>query len=93
MRQQRARKYYTKTDIKCRKEFLHQDDLAYGWVNWKYKTKRSDVKDTGDYPAVYGWDLGGLEKKATCVVFLLTKMGQFIKDNHTRGGVSTKVGI
>lgn len=42
--------------------FGHQDDLAYG-VNWKYEAGRSDVKDvTGDYPAVYGWDLSGLKK-------------------------------
>src|SRR5699024_3983438 len=42
--------------------FGHQDDLAYG-VNWKYEDGRSDIKDVvGDYPAVYGWDLAGLEK-------------------------------
>ena len=42
--------------------FGHQDDLAYG-VKWRYEEGRSDVKDvTNDYPAVYGWDLAGLEK-------------------------------
>jgi hypothetical protein len=46
--------------------FGHQDDLAYG-VGWKYDASassagRSDIKDvTGDYPAVYGWELGHLE--------------------------------
>ena len=41
--------------------FGHQDALAYG-VNWKYVEGRSDVKDVvGDYPAVYGWELGNLE--------------------------------
>ncbi len=41
--------------------FGHQDDLAYG-VGWKYQDGRSDIKDvTGDYPAVYGWELGDLE--------------------------------
>lgn len=41
----------------------HQDDLAYG-VNWQYDYNRSDVKDVlGDYPAVLGWDLGGIELK------------------------------
>ena len=43
--------------------FGHQDDLAYG-VGWKYEDGRSDVKEvTGEYPAVYGWDYSGLEKK------------------------------
>src|SRR5580693_9807601 len=41
--------------------FGHQDDLAYG-VGWKYVPGRSDIKDvTGDYPAVYGWELGRIE--------------------------------
>lgn len=39
----------------------HQDDLAYG-VGWQYKNGYSDVKAvTGEYPAVYGWELGHLE--------------------------------
>src|SRR2546430_9385289 len=41
--------------------FGHQDDLAYG-VQWFNEPGRSDVKETaGSYPAVYGWDVGGLE--------------------------------
>ncbi len=40
----------------------HQDDLAYG-QHWKYVDGESDVKRvSGDYPAVFGWDLGGLER-------------------------------
>ncbi len=43
--------------------FGHQDALAYG-VGWKYEAGRSDIKDvTGEYPALYGWDYSGLEKK------------------------------
>lgn len=42
--------------------FGHQDALAYG-VNWRYKDNRSDVQEvTGDYPGIYGWDLGGIER-------------------------------
>lgn len=38
--------------------FGHQDDMAYG-VRWKYEDGRSDIKSlTGEYPAVFGWDLG-----------------------------------
>lgn len=41
--------------------FGHQDSLAYG-VEWWDEPGRSDVLEvTGDYPALYGWDLGHLE--------------------------------
>jgi mannan endo-1,4-beta-mannosidase len=71
--------------------FGHQDDLAYG-VNWRYENGRSDVKEVaGDYPAVYGWELGGLEageeKNIDGVPF--KKMRQFIKEGYERGGVIT----
>lgn len=72
--------------------FGHQDDLAYG-VGWKYEEGRSDVKEvTGEYPAVYGWDLAGLEKKdgklnIDGVPF--NKMQQYIKEGYQRGGVIT----
>lgn len=71
--------------------FGHQDDLAYG-VNWKYETGRSDVKEvTGDYPAVYGWDLGGLERKSDKNIdgIPFDKMRQYIKEGHSRGGIIT----
>lgn len=71
--------------------FGHQDALAYG-VEWKYEEGRSDIKDvTGDYPAVYGWDLGRIENKADKdldgVPFV--KMREFIKQVYDRGGVNT----
>ena len=71
--------------------FGHQDDLAYG-VNWKYEEGRSDVKDVvGDYPAVYGWDIAGLEndspKNIDGVPF--DKMKQYITEANERGGIST----
>lgn len=41
--------------------FGHQDDLAYG-VGWEYIRGESDVKRVaGDYPALFGWELGGIE--------------------------------
>lgn len=71
--------------------FGHQDDLAYG-VNWKYEAGRSDIKDVvGDYPAVYGWDLAGLETKSDKNIdgIPFDKMRQYIIDGHSRGGVIT----
>jgi mannan endo-1,4-beta-mannosidase len=72
--------------------FGHQDALAYG-VNWKYIPGRSDVKElVGDYPAVYGWELGNLEHRDSVhnldsVPF--DKMKSFIKEAYERGGVNT----
>jgi mannan endo-1,4-beta-mannosidase len=72
--------------------FGHQDDLAYG-VEWRYKEGRSDVKEAaGDYPAVYGWELGGIERAGNDqnidgVPF--KKMKQFIRQGYERGGVIT----
>ena len=40
----------------------HQDDMAYG-VGWTAPNGKSDVyKVCFDYPAVFGWDLGHIEK-------------------------------
>jgi hypothetical protein len=41
--------------------FGHQDAMAYG-VNWKYEEGKSDIKEvTGEYPGIFGWELGRLE--------------------------------
>ena len=71
--------------------FGHQDDLAYG-VNWKYEANRSDIKDVvGDYPAVYGWDIAGIEKDSKNNIdgIPFDKMRQFIQEANERGGVNT----
>lgn len=71
--------------------FGHQDDLAYG-VGWKYENTRSDVKDvTGDYPAVYGWELGHLEidKLVNLDSVPFNRMQEFIKQGYERGGIIT----
>jgi mannan endo-1,4-beta-mannosidase len=71
--------------------FGHQDDLAYG-VGWKYVEGKSDIKEvTGDYPAVYGWELGNIEHdlpyNLDSVPF--DKMRGFIKQGYEKGGVIT----
>jgi hypothetical protein len=71
--------------------FGHQDDLAYG-VDWKYEPGRSDVKETtGQYPAIYGWELGRLEIDASenldGVPF--DKMKKYIVAAYKVGGVVT----
>ncbi|QSW87864.1 beta-mannosidase [Flavobacterium endoglycinae] len=84
---------YKKLNRITQKGFLfgHQDDLAYG-VNWKYENGRSDIKDVvGDYPAVYGWDIAGLEKGDSNNIdgVPFGKMKQYIIEANERGGIST----
>jgi hypothetical protein len=69
----------------------HQDDLAYG-VGWKYIPGRSDIKDvTGDYPALYGWELGRIEldNPVNLDSVPFDKMKGFIREIYDRGGVIT----
>lgn len=71
--------------------FGHQDDLAYG-LGWEYIPGKSVVQDAvGEYPAMYGWELGDLELGA---IFNLdsvpfNKMKNFIKEGYEKGGVIT----
>ena len=69
----------------------HQDDLAYG-VKWKYEAGRSDIKDViGEYPGVYGWELGRLEIDAPDNLdgVPFNKMKKYIEEAYERGGVIT----
>ena len=71
--------------------FGHQDDLAYG-VKWKYEEGRSDVKDvTQDYPALFGWDLGGIEhQKANNIDGVpFEKIKKWCKEYYKKGAVIT----
>ena len=69
----------------------HQDDPFYG-LTWEWDENRSDVLATvGDYPAVMGFDLGGIEvgdtKNLDSVPF--TRIRQEIIKHHDRGGIIT----
>ncbi len=75
--------------------FGHQDDLAYG-VQWFNEPGRSDVKETaGSYPAVYGWDVGGLEREggggggANLDSVAFERQRGWIAEGYGRGGVIT----
>ena len=71
--------------------FGHQDDPFYG-IGWAYEDGRSDVLETcGDWPAVMGFDLGGIEmgdsKNLDSVTFDCIR--QEIIRHHERGGIVT----
>lgn len=73
----------------------HQDATAYG-VNWRYKDSLnaywSDIKDvSGDYPAVYGFDLGHIELGSAynldTVPFV--QIRELIRKAAAKGGIVT----
>jgi beta-mannanase len=71
--------------------FGHQDDLAYG-IGWAYQEGESDVKRVaGDYPALFGWELGGLELERShnldSVPFI--EMKNLVIKAHKMGGINT----
>lgn len=71
--------------------FGHQDDLAYG-IHWFGDKGRSNLNDlVGEYPAVYGWELGHLELDVAynldSVPF--TRMREYIIEGYQKGGVIT----
>ena len=71
--------------------FGHQDDLAYG-AKWRYEPGRSDVRDvTGEYPAVFGWELGHLEldKTANLDSVPFDKIRSYIQQVYKMGSVNT----
>jgi len=71
--------------------FGHQDDPMYG-LTWEYQKDSSDVKNTcGDWPAVIGFELGGIEmgdeKSLDDVPF--SKITEEVIRHHARGGIVT----
>ncbi|MCR9252106.1 MAG: glycoside hydrolase family 26 protein [bacterium] len=69
--------------------FGHQDDLAYG-VGWKNKLGNSDVKlVTGDYPAVFGWDLGKIHQSQNLDSVEFDQIHQGIVYAYKMGGINT----
>lgn len=69
--------------------FGHQDDLAYG-VDWWAVLGESDVKRVcGDYPAVYGWDVGDIGGPTNLDGVSFADMKNWIREAYSRGGINT----
>lgn len=71
--------------------FGHQDDPFYG-LTWQWERGRSDVLEAcGDYPALMGFDLGGIEvgdeKNLDSVPF--TRIREELLAHVKRGGIVT----
>ena len=69
--------------------FGHQDDLAYG-VNWQSESGRSDIREVcGQYPAVFGWDIGGIGQDQNLDGLNFDDMIIWIQEAHHMGGIIT----
>jgi mannan endo-1,4-beta-mannosidase len=67
----------------------HQDALAYG-MDWKGDEFRSDINDVcGDFPAVFGWDLGHIGEPENIDGVPFERMKQWIIEVYKRGGINT----
>ncbi|MBR2237798.1 MAG: beta-mannosidase [Prevotella sp.] len=71
--------------------FGHQDDPMYG-LTWEYEQDSSDVRNTcGDYPAVMGFELGGIEMgddlSLDSVPF--SRITEEVIKHYERGGIIT----
>lgn len=69
-----------------------QQDFPFYGCDWAYEAGRSDVKDCcGDYPAVLGCDLGGIElgTGANLDGVPFDTMREEIRNQYARGGLTT----
>lgn len=67
----------------------YQDALAYG-IGWKEKDDMCDMyRSSGEYPAIYGWDIGNIHKNENLDSVSFPKMINWIKKVHLMGGINT----
>jgi len=67
----------------------HQDALAYG-MGWEGEQFRADINDVcGDFPAVFGWDLGHIGEPENIDGVPFERMKQWMMEVYRRGGINT----
>ncbi|MGE4287887.1 MAG: glycoside hydrolase family 26 protein [Salinivirgaceae bacterium] len=67
----------------------HQDAVAYG-IGWESSDFRSDINDVcGDFPAVFGWDLGHIGDSVNIDGVPFERMLYWARIVHQKGGINT----
>jgi len=71
--------------------FGHQETTAYGvgWINDGNENKSDVKKVCGDFPAIYGWDIGDIGQATNLDGVPFHQIKALIKDAYERGGVNT----
>jgi mannan endo-1,4-beta-mannosidase len=69
--------------------FGHEDAVAYG-IGWNNEDFRSDVNDVaGDFPAVFGWDIGKIGNDINIDSIPFERMRYWIIKAFEKGGINT----
>lgn len=67
----------------------YEDALAYG-IGWKEDDGKCDMyRTSGQYPAIYGWDIGDIHKSTNLDTVSFGRMINWIKEIHQMGGINT----
>lgn len=67
----------------------YEDALAYG-VDWKAEKNMCDMyRTSGEYPAIYGWDLGDVHTARNLDNVSFVNMLVWIRQVHQSGGINT----
>jgi mannan endo-1,4-beta-mannosidase len=67
-----------------------QQDATVSGVDWKIPDEQSDVRlVTGEYPAIYGWEISGIGKLENIDSIPFDLLRQRIVEAFERGGVNT----
>ena len=67
----------------------HQDALAYGIGWWNQKDSADMFRASGEFPAIYGWDLGDIHLQRNLDSVSFDDMRQWMIDVHENGGINT----
>ena len=90
-----TRELYQSIKISANKGMMvgHEDALAYGinnGVEWWADSEKCDMYAvSGEYPAVYGWDIGDIHKQENLDSIPFADMISLIKQVHEMGGINT----
>ncbi|HOQ04770.1 MAG TPA: glycosyl hydrolase [Anaerohalosphaeraceae bacterium] len=69
--------------------FGHHETLAYG-IGWRNHNWDSDIaRVCGDYPAVFGWDLGEIGRPANIDHVPFDRMKNWIRQVYEKNGINT----
>lgn len=67
----------------------HQDALAYGVGWWNLKDSCDMYRTSGEFPAVYGWDLGDIHDSRNLDSVSFENMKAWMIGVHEHGGINT----